>query len=97
MSKKDNYIEKKLRGSGGYTIAKINDQEQKMANLGGPELFLAGIGRLENDRFIKHYCNRCEKGYEGAPIIQYDNPNEDLGENIILIEKGEYKCKSIQV
>ena len=68
--------------------------EQKMANLGGPELFLAGIGRLETDRFIKYYCNRCEKGYEGAPIIQYENPNEDLGENIILIEKGEYKCKS---
>jgi sporulation protein YlmC with PRC-barrel domain len=94
MSKEHNYIEKKLRGSGGYTIAKINDQEQKMANLGGPELFLAGIGRLENDRFIKYYCNRCEKGYEGAPTIQYENPNEDLGENIILIEKGEYKCKS---
>jgi sporulation protein YlmC with PRC-barrel domain len=94
MSKEDNYVEKKLRGSGGYTIAKINDQEQKMANLGGPELFLAGIGRLENDRFIKYYCNRCEKGYEGAPNIQYENPNEDLGENIILIEKGEYKCKS---
>ena len=28
-----------------------------------------------------------------AQIIQYENPNEDLGENIILIEKGEYKCK----
>ena len=94
MSKEDNYVEKKLRGSGGYTIAKINDQEQKMANLGGPELFLAGIGRLENDRFIKYYCNKCEKDYEGAPKIQYENPNEDLGENIILIEKGEYKCKS---
>jgi sporulation protein YlmC with PRC-barrel domain len=96
MSKQDNYVEKKLRGSGGYTIAKINDQEQKMANLGGPELFLAGIGRLENDRFIKYYCNRCEKGYEGAPTIQYENPNEDLGENIMLIEKGEYKCKSCE-
>jgi sporulation protein YlmC with PRC-barrel domain len=94
MSKEDNFIEKKLRGSGGYAIAKISDQEQKMANLGGPELFLAGIGRLENDRIIKYYCNRCEKGYEGAPIIQYENPNEDLGENVILIEKGEYKCKS---
>jgi sporulation protein YlmC with PRC-barrel domain len=89
-----NFIEKKLRGSGGYTIAKINDNEQKMANLGGPELFLAGIGRLENDRFVKYHCNKCEKDYEGAPSIQYENPNEDLGENIILIEKGEYKCKS---
>jgi sporulation protein YlmC with PRC-barrel domain len=93
MDKKDSFIEKKLRGSGGYAIAKISDDEQKMANLGGPELFLAGIGRLETDRFVKYYCNKCEKGYEGDPNIQYENPNEDLGENIILIEKGEYKCK----
>jgi sporulation protein YlmC with PRC-barrel domain len=93
MDKEGIFIEKKLRGSGGYTIAKINDDEQKMANLGGPELFLAGIGRMETDRFVKYYCNKCEKGYEGAPNIQYENPNEDLGENIILIEKGEYKCK----
>ena len=92
MSIEDNYIEKKLRGSGGYTIAKINDKEQKMANLGGPELFLAGIGRLDTKRFIKYYCNKCEKNYEGAPVIEYENPNEDLGENIILIEKGEYRC-----
>jgi len=94
MDKEGSFIEKKLRGSGGYTIAKVNDNEQKMANLGGPELFLAGIGRLETARFVKYHCNRCEKDYEGAPNIQYENPNEDLGENIILIEKGEYKCKS---
>lgn len=93
MNKEGSFIEKKLRGSGGYTIAKINDNEQKRANLGGPELFLAGIGRLETDRFVKYYCNKCEKVYEGAPNIQYENPNEDLGENIILVEKGEYKCK----
>jgi sporulation protein YlmC with PRC-barrel domain/ribosomal protein L40E len=93
MNKEESFTEKKLRGSGGYTIAKINDNEQKMANLGGPELFLAGVGRIENDRFIKYYCNKCEKGYEGAPNIHYENPNEDLGENIILVEKGEYKCK----
>jgi sporulation protein YlmC with PRC-barrel domain len=93
MDNKGSFSEKKLRGSGGYTIAKISDIEQKRANLGGPELFLAGIGRLETDRFIKYHCNKCEKDYEGAPNIQYENPNEDLGENIILMEKGEYKCK----
>lgn len=93
MDKEGSLIEKKLRGSGGYTIAKVNDNEQRMANLGGPELFLAGIGRLETDRFVKYYCNKCEKDYQGAPNIQFENPNEDLGENIILIEKGEYKCK----
>ena len=93
MDKEGSVIEKKLRGSGGYTIAKISDNEQRMANLGGPELFLAGIGRLETDRFVKYHCNKCEKDYQGAPNIQFENPNEDLGENIILVEKGEYKCK----
>ncbi len=94
MSKDKSLVEKKLRGSGGYAIAKVSDDEQKKANLGGPELFLAGIGRLDNNRFKKYYCNKCEKEYEGGPNIEFENPNEDLGENIILIEKGEYKCKT---
>lgn len=94
MNINENFVEKKLRGSGGYAIAKINDQEQKKANLGGPELFLAGIGRLDKERFVKYYCNRCEKEYKDDPIIEFENPNEDLGENVILIEKGEYRCKS---
>ncbi len=86
--------EKKLRGSGGYAIARVTDEEQKKANLGGPELFLAGIGRLEEDRFVKYFCNKCEKDYEGSPSIVYDNPNEALGEGVTLAEKGEYKCKT---
>jgi len=94
MSKDKSLVEKKLRGSGGYAIAKVSDDEQKKANLGGPELFLAGIGRIDNNRFKKYYCNKCEKEYEGGPDIEFENPNEDLGENIILIEKGEYKCKT---
>ena len=94
MSKDKSLVEKKLRGSGGYAIAEVSDDEQKMANLGGPELFLAGIGKLDNDRFKKYYCNKCEKEYQGGPNIEFENPNEDLGENIILIEKGEYKCKT---
>jgi sporulation protein YlmC with PRC-barrel domain len=85
--------EKKLRGSGGYAIAKVTDEEQKKGNLGGPELFLAGIGRLDEDRFVKHYCNKCEKAYEGSPALVFENPNEELGEGVTLIEKGEYKCK----
>ena len=90
----DTMAEKKLRGSGGYAIARITDEEQKKGNLGGPELFLAGIGRLDQDRFVKHYCNKCEKEYEGSPSIIYDNPNEALGEGVTLVEKGEYKCKT---
>jgi sporulation protein YlmC with PRC-barrel domain len=90
----EDMTEKKLRGSGGYAIARVTDGEQKKGNLGGPELFLAGIGRLEEDRFVKHYCNKCEKVYEGSPALVFENPNEELGEGVTLIEKGEYKCKT---
>jgi sporulation protein YlmC with PRC-barrel domain len=90
----EDMIEKKLRGSGGYAIARVTDEEQKKGNLGGPELFLAGIGRLDEDRFVKYYCNKCEKAYEGSPALVFENPNEELGEGVTLIEKGEYKCKT---
>lgn len=90
----DQMAEKKLRGSGGYAVARVTDEEQKKANLGGPELFLAGIGRLEEDRFVKYFCNKCDKEYDGSPSVIYDNPNEDLGEGVTLAEKGEYKCKA---
>jgi sporulation protein YlmC with PRC-barrel domain len=86
--------EKKLRGSGGYVLAHITDEEQKKGNLGGPELFLAGIGRLPSDRLIKYHCNKCDKDYEGSPNISFENPNEDLGEGVTLFEKGEYKCNT---
>jgi hypothetical protein len=33
------------------------------------------------------------KEHSGSPLISYENPNEELGEGVILIEKGEYKCK----
>lgn len=90
----EDMAEKKLRGSGGFAVAKVTDDEQKMANLGGPELFLAGIGRLDSDRFVKYFCNKCEREFEGAPAINYENPNEDLGEGVTLTEKGEYKCRA---
>jgi len=84
----EDMAQKKLRGSGGYAIARITDEEQKKGNLGGPELFLAGIGRLDEDRFVKYHCNKCEKEYEGSPAIHYENPNEELAEGVTLIEKG---------
>ena len=61
ISEEHNLREKKLRGSGGYVFAKVTDEEQKRGNLGGPELFLAGIGRLPDERFSKYFCNKCEK------------------------------------
>lgn len=92
ISEEQGLREKKLRGSGGYVFAKVTDEEQKRGNLGGPELFLAGIGRLPDERFSKYFCNKCEKEYKGSPSINYENPNEDLGEGVTLAEKGEYRC-----
>jgi hypothetical protein len=50
--------EKKLLGSGGYAFAKLTEQEELRANLGVPQIFLASVGRLSEDRFSKYYCNK---------------------------------------
>jgi sporulation protein YlmC with PRC-barrel domain len=83
---------KKLRGSGGYIMASIDDDLQRKGNLGGPDLFLAPVGRIDTERISKFYCNTCERDYEGAPKIQFENPNEEVAENLILVEKGQYIC-----
>ena len=83
---------KKLRGSGGYVMANVTDEQQMKGNLGGPDLFLAPIGRLDVEKISKHFCNTCEKEFEGAPKIEFENPNEEVAENLILAEKGQYIC-----
>jgi len=85
---------KKLRGSGGYIMASVTDEQQMKGNLGGPDLFLAPIGRLDTEKITKHFCNTCEKEFEGAPKIEFENPNEEVAENLILAEKGQYICNS---
>jgi len=85
---------KKLRGSGGYVMATVTDEQQVKGNLGGPDLFLAPIGRLDVEKISKHFCNTCEKEFEGAPKIEFENPNEEVAENLILAEKGQYICNS---
>ena len=85
---------KKLRGSGGYVMATVTDEQQMKGNLGGPDLFLAPIGRLESDKITKHFCNTCEKEFEGPPKIEFENPNEEVAENLILAERGQYICNS---
>ena len=85
--------EKKLLGSGGCACAKLTEEEEEIkASLGVHQIFLGNVGRLNEDRFSKYYCKRCEKEYPGCPILNYENPNEELGEGIILIEKREYRC-----
>ena len=83
---------KKLRGSGGFVIAQVTDEQQSKGNLGGPDLFLAPIGRLDVESIKKYTCNTCDKEYEGGPKIEYENPNEEVAENLILVERGQYLC-----
>ncbi|MDA0756115.1 MAG: hypothetical protein O3C04_02860 [Crenarchaeota archaeon] len=83
---------KKLRGSGGFVMARVTDEQQSKGNLGGPDLFLAPIGRLESELISKHKCNTCEKEFEGSPKIEFENPNEEVAENLILVERGKYLC-----
>jgi len=83
---------KKLRGSGGFIMARVTDEQQSKGNLGGPDLFLAPIGRLEADKISKYTCNTCEKEFEGSPNIEFENPNEEVAENLILVERGKYLC-----
>ena len=51
---------KKLRGSGGYIMATVTDEQQRKGNLGGPDLFLATVGRIDVDKISKYFCNTCE-------------------------------------
>lgn len=83
---------KKLRGSGGYVMATVSDEQQAKGNLGGPDLFLAPIGRLDAEKISKYYCNTCEKEYQGSPRVDYEQPNEVVAENLVLLEKGQYMC-----
>jgi sporulation protein YlmC with PRC-barrel domain len=85
---------KKLRGSGGYVMATVSDEQQMKGNLGGPDLFLAPIGRLDAKTITKYFCNTCEKEFEGSPKIEFENPNEEVAENLILAERGQYICNS---
>lgn len=83
---------KKLRGSGGYIMASVTDEQQRKGNLGGPDLFLAPVGRIDVDKVSKYFCNTCEKDFEGSPKIDYETPNELVAENLMLVEKGQYIC-----
>ncbi|MCJ8305908.1 MAG: zinc-ribbon domain-containing protein [Nitrosopumilus sp.] len=85
---------KKLRGSGGYVMARVTDEQQVKGNLGGPDLFLAPMGRLDAELISKYFCNTCEKEFEGPPKIEFENPNEEVAENLILAERGQYICNS---
>jgi hypothetical protein len=93
LAQNEDLEEKKLLGSGGYVLAKLTEQEELRASLGVPQIFLANVDRLSEDRFSMYFCNKCGREYPGCPVIKYESPNEELGEGVILVEKGEYICR----
>ena len=71
-------------------MAQVSDEQQRKGNLGGPDLFLAPMGRLDEYTIKKYSCNICDKEYDGSPKIEYEHPNEQVADNLILVERGQY-------
>jgi len=86
--------EVKLHGSGGYIIAEISDEQAKKADLGVGKLFLAPIGKLEEQNMKKHYCKICEEEFNNPPKIHLEENNrEEVADNLVLVERGQYTCQ----
>lgn len=82
----------KLKGSGGYVTADITEEQTKKADLGVGELFLAPVGRLEENKISNYYCKKCDTEFSNSPKIEFENPNEQVAEGMTLQEKGKYLC-----
>jgi hypothetical protein len=61
MAQNGDLEEKKLLGSGGHAFAKLTEQEEIKASLVIPQKFLGNAGRLNKNRFTKHYSNKCQQ------------------------------------
>lgn len=84
----------KLQGSGGYIIAELTEEQAKKADLGVGKLFLAPIGKIETEKMSKHYCNNCEIEFENPPKVKLEeNNNEEVADNLVLVERGQYTCE----
>lgn len=86
--------ELKLQGSGGYVIAELTSEQAKKADLGVGKLFLAPVGKIDSDKMFKHYCNKCEAEFSNPPKIRIEEKtNEEVADNLILVERGQYTCQ----
>ena len=86
--------ESKLEGSGGYVIAEITEEQEKKADLGVGKLFLAPLGKLEQNQMLKHYCKNCELEFDKPPKIHLEEKtNEEVADNLVLVERGQYTCQ----
>jgi len=47
-------------------LAKLTEQEELRASLGVPQIFLANIEKLNEDRFTRYFCKKCSREYHGC-------------------------------
>ena len=84
-----------------HTAFGLGVSHEMKGNLGGPDLFLAPIGRLDDDKITKHFCNTCEKEFEGPPKIEFENPNEEVAAlvlaNLVHEPKSEHANHAQQI
>jgi hypothetical protein len=82
-----------LHGSGGWVIADITDEQAKNADLGVGKLFLSKVEKLDTEKIIKHYCKNCDSEFDGPTKIRIEEQNnEEVSDELILIERGQYTC-----
>ena len=86
----------KLKGSGGYIIAEITDEQSKKADLGVGELFLTPVGRIDEDKISNYFCKNCDTEFSEAPKLEIENPHEKLSEEMTLEEIGQYLCNKCE-
>ena len=87
-------VEVKLNGSGGYIIAEITEEQAKKADLGVGKLFLAPIGKIEEQKMKKYHCKICEEEFNNPPKIHLEENNrEEVADNLVLVERGQYTCQ----
>ncbi len=80
-----------MKGSRGYIVADLTDEEMRKASLAG-ELFIGALGRIDADRIIAYYCSNCAKEFNNAPRIVSKSINEEVTDAHMLMEQGEYVC-----
>ena len=85
--------QEKLKCSGGHAVVDITEEEKKKADLGVGVLFLAKLDNVEESKFVNYYCKVCDEEFAGAPGYQFENPNEQVADGMILKERGQYVCK----
>lgn len=85
--------EVKLHGSGGHIVAEISEDLKKKADLGVGKLFLAPVGKLEEKDMKKYFCKICNEEFDSRPTINLEeNNHEEVADNLVLIERGQYNC-----